>query len=1030
MHSGSVNAQENHQFPRGHHRTGSGPRLLKTFAVCALVVVTLVATLAVVLVPALAQAQGVGSVTGTIRNDRGATLDYANVVMVDNSSGAQFGAMSLGGGRFFLNGVPAGNYTLRVLYLGFKPEERAVTVIAGEPQSFTFDLEITVVKEFDVIAVEGASIMVNTRETESIQKIGSEDLTDFAVDSVEEAVGRQAGVVSRGGELYVRGGRSGEVSFRVGGVAVDNPTGGGNVSVSTFSVQAVETVTGGQDPEYGNALSGVINIETREGRPNDFEFNARFFTDDFGRQDRTYTNYDRFEFGLGGPTGVPRLTWWLAGNLVFTDGENTNHAYREETKVELFGLELFKYRRRQQNDVQGSLKLAYSFDEQSNKKLTTEFIGNYQRREFFAPNWDVQGYTRQLVRMPVVTQNAAGGYDYDGVFRTFFYGPWVERINEISTTVPVRVQTNNSNSVEPMAILRMRDIRGTEYVALAKPAFVGARNPDGLFSTVQEDSSYVELNQANFGAQNESASGQLQMAWRHALSENTFYTIKLARVQFQNLTSTGDFKLPQEFLHGGIDGAGTFGGQTRQYQGGTAYYTDEANPIFITDGSDFNSFVDSRNDVYSVDFDVTSQRYEGHWMKSGVRLVYNDLQNETLFQPARTQQDRFTGEFQLGLARNIYHTFNPEASFYVQDRWEYEGMVLNGGFRWDMFSPGSAASIDVKNEELDRNVFKYKHAVSPRLGFAFPITDRDGFHFHYGRFVQFPSRQFLFASQSTVGNLGTLGNPNLDAELTVQYQAGVNHQFNDFLAATFAVYNRDIYGLISATQVTDEATGNVLARYINKAYGNARGLELTLDRRMHNRWSFSVNYTYAFADGVASDQNFGANPNGLEFLPNQELPLNWDQRHAVAMSLRVAEPNVWATSVTFDYGSGFPWTPFFRFERRQDPLLENSERFPATYSLNLQAERNVNFYGQRLVLYLQGRNLLNEDVVQGTQVNLNPGPTRATVAGNSYLTETGKYGNAYLFDVDGDNINDFVPMNDPRVFGQHRLFRVGLGWFF
>ena len=271
---------------------------------------------------------------------------------------------------------------------------------------------------------------------------------------------------------------------------------------------------------------------------------------------------------------------------------------------------------------------------------------------------------------------------------------------------------------------------------------------------------------------------------------------------------------------------------------------------------------------------------------------------------------------------------------------------------------------------------------------------------------------------------------HLDAELTVQYQAGINHQFNDFLAATFAVYNRDIYGLISAIQVTDEATGNILARYINQAYGNARGVELTLDRRMHNRWSFSLNYTYAFADGVASDSAFGANPNGLEFLPNQELPLRWDQRHAVAMSLRVAEPNVWATSVTFDYGSGFPWTPFFRFERRQDPLLENSERFPATYSLNLQAERNVNFYGQRLVLYLQGRNLLNEDSVQTPQANLTPAPNLAAVAGTSYLTETGKYGNAYLIDVDGDKITDFVPMNDPRVFAQHRLFRVGLGWFF
>jgi outer membrane receptor protein involved in Fe transport len=551
-----------------------------------------------------------------------------------------------------------------------------------------------------------------------------------------------------------------------------------------------------------------------------------------------------------------------------------------------------------------------------------------------------------------------------------------------------------------------------------------------LFSTVQEDSSYVEINQANFGPQFQSTSGQFQVGWRHALSEKSFYTVKLARVQFQNVTSTGDFIVPQAFMSGGIDSPGAFGGQTRQYSGATDYYTDEANPIFITDGSDWITYGDARNDVYSLNFDITSQRYEGHWMKSGVRVVYNDLQNETLVLPGLTRQDRFTGEFQQGVNRNIYHTYNPEASFYIQDRWEYEGMVLNGGFRWDMFSPGSAATIDVENEELDRSVTKYKHAVSPRLGFAFPITERDGFHFHYGRFVQFPQRQFLFASQSTVGNTGILGNPNLEAELTVQYQAGINHQFNDFLAATFAVYNRDIYGLISATQVTDEATGNVLARYINKAYGNARGLEVTLNRRMHNRWSFSVNYTYAFADGVASDQAFGANPNGLEFLPNQELPLDWDQRHAVAMSLRVAEPNVWATSVTFDYGSGFPWTPFFRFERRQDPLLENSECFPATYSLNLQAERNVNFYGQRLVLYLQGRNLLNEDVVQGAQAGLNPAPNLAQVAGTPYLTETGKYGNAYLIDVDGDNVNDFVPMNDPRVFGQHRLFRVGIGWFF
>ncbi len=54
------------------------------------------------------------------------------------------------------------------------------------------------------------------------------------------------------------------------------------------------------------------------------------------------------------------------------------------------------------------------------------------------------------------------------------------------------------------------------------------------------------------------------------------------------------------------------------------------------------------------------------------------------------------------------------------------------------------------------------------------------------------------------------------------YQAGIKHQFSDFLAGSVAIYSRDIYDLIAATTVTDEETGNLLARYINKAYASAR----------------------------------------------------------------------------------------------------------------------------------------------------------------------------------------------------------------
>ena len=76
----------------------------------------------------------VGDVTGVIRNaETGETLDYANIVLRRIPDGAQWGTMSLGGGRFFLKGLPAGKYSLKVLYLGYRPVDQEVEVQPGKP---------------------------------------------------------------------------------------------------------------------------------------------------------------------------------------------------------------------------------------------------------------------------------------------------------------------------------------------------------------------------------------------------------------------------------------------------------------------------------------------------------------------------------------------------------------------------------------------------------------------------------------------------------------------------------------------------------------------------------------------------------------------------------------------------------------------------------------------------------------------------------------------------------------------------------
>lgn len=977
-----------------------------------------------------------GTIKGIIKDgETGDLLDYANVII----KGTTRGTMSLGGGAFYFRGLAPGTYTIQVLYLGYEPREEVVQLRSGEVISLDFVLDVTIVETLQAFDVDAARYMVEVKNATSTRDIGSEKFDRYAIDSVEDALSREAGIIMRAGQLYVRGGRSGEVQTQIDGVSVDNPIGGQTLSVSTLAVDNIQAVTGGLDAEYGNALSGVINIKTKTGSREKFEGGLRFLTDDFGRQDRTFTNFDRFEYGFGGPTPIKNLTYYVSGDLSWNDGENYSVANRPEYSLNVGDASLGTFRRRQSNTVRGSAKLAYFFDDTGTKEITAEYTYSGGWYQNYSPNWSVEGYAQRLIYLPELVALGSGGagggentsdtYLYTGRQVPVYYGPWYDSMLQNARPAIVLDTRNSSYIRQTIPVLQVRSAADNRLAMVAaQPTFDGRRYPYSGFSTVAEDSSYTEFNSADNNAETQTLSQSAKLYWRHRLSEETFYTVALALVAFDTNQDVQG-KDPYQYNHGGVMSPNLFNGQTAVYQAGTDYYTDQLNPLYITT-SEFPYWSEQYSRTYSMRFDLTSARWEGHLVKTGLLLVYNDLQELDIASPAIESQNRYTGDYYLGTNRNEFHTFNPEASWYIQDRWEYEGMVVNFGVRWDMFSPGSAAKIELESDDVDQNVVKYKTAFSPRLGFAFPITERDGFSFYYGRFVQFPNRANLFASQEVVGNLGTLGNPNLDAETTISYQAALQHQFNDYLAGSFAIYSKDIYDLIAATQVTDESTGNTLNRYINKAYASARGVEFSLEKRLSSHWQFEVAYTLAFADGVASSTEFGGSPEGLEYLPSQELPLDWDQRHTVTVGLFLEQPGSWNGSVDITYGSGFPWTPQDRYARRQDPLLENSMRLPSTLDVNMQFQKQINLYGQRLTLYLQAFNLMNQDQVVSTQPGINPGMNNAGNAGTAYLTETGKYGGAILADMDGDTFNEFIPIYDPRAFGQHRLFRIGLGWRF
>ena len=999
--------------------------------------------LCLLLVPSLVFAQ-IATIRGVVRSEAtGEALGFANVV----AEGTNFGAMTLDDGSFEFF-VPAGTYTFLVTFIGYEPgRQESVVVASEETLNLEFDLNSSVALEMETVIVEGEAPAVDVKSSSVEKKKDAEDLKAFAVDNVQEAMALEAGITMKAGQLFVRGGRSGEVSMMIDGVPVNDPL-GGSVAVSNVAVAEAEAVIGGMDAEFGNAQSAVFNIVTREGG-SQFEGSVRYWTDDYGRQDKTYTNYDRLAVGLGGPLISDDFRWFLSAEASGSDGEDLTLDRRDEWSA-LNGFIKFKDRANSSLNVQNKVTWRVNPD----LKLNLETNANWASNDGYVHNWNQEGYVNRLhmfERLELSGETDDQGEHFffvvrgtmpalHGAWYEDFYLPNKERQRQGLPTdfAKVLIKYKPSGAQSPVyevadAMLIKSAWSGNEFLVLTDELFDGYMDTLSRWSYVRDDSSQAYYNSAEHTPTSTSFSNSVKMVAIHNVSDNVFYKMALTRLDFSRLRTVNEQE-PWEFDTAGLP-ATLHNGATVRSVAGEIYYTDPDNP-FLASAYDQPTYFDRHSVSWIAKFDLTSKRWAGHKIKTGFLGLYNDMQNEQLTSPGRTrllvddQTGRVLGEAQ-GRSANIFHNFAPQTSFYLQDRWEYKGMVLNAGLRYDLFSPGNGVEILLRADGVDPTIDRFKQALSPRLGLAFPITDRDVFHFHYGRFIQAPANNYLFQTQDPNAGVGTLGNPDLQPEITISYQAGVKHQFSEYVVGDFAIFYKDIYDLISSTTAIDTISGNQFGRYINKAYASARGMEITLSRQFADNYGGQVAYTFSFADGVASDANFGAaSAGGLTHLPTRELPLGWDERHSLSATLRLADPGSWGGSLIYSFGSGFPWTPQYRYVRRQDPELENSRRYPATHSLSLQAEKYFNVWGQDLTLFFDGRNLLDQEQISSHSPGIFPGLRYAQDGYTTYLTETGEYGGAYLTDLDGDGEDEYHPVDDPRVFGPRRIFRIGFGFEF
>jgi len=856
----------------------------------------------------------------------GEGLVSVNILVV----GTTRGAVTDVDGRYTIIGIPIGTYTVRGSQVGYQQMDVTdVKVGADETTQLNFQLLSTAV-EIGGVTVSADAQMVNSNVTSGTINVGTKTIESIPnVKSVEDVLRLQAGVVKQGNNLFLRGGRANEVQYLVDGIPTNSilpntgslTTAGANeelqkvyagvqsgtigggatgLSVSANAIQSVSVQTSGFDADLGNAQSGVVNIVTKSGGDH-YSGSAQFRTDKISPSNQN-ENYSSFSFG--GPEPLtkylfPSLGLNIPGNLTFffnADADRADGPYTYIQNEFFHPLE----RKVQLNGFLGGilngLGFRYRDDQKNNFTFNSKFRYDMSGADQFS-----YGYRASLT----------SSHDYNN--------SWKYRADSSLLTAKLSIQ-------------------------------------------------HI-------------------LSWTHFFTQNSFLRVHLAKVEQQD----------------GNDVAGT----TPADYSSAWQKRDPNNDGFNELGTD-QKWYKANTNVWTARVDYNSQVHPLHLLKTGLEFNYEEINSteivqptvalsyngEDVYPPYPVELNRNRGDYPgYGRYRWNLNNYPNRGAAYVQDNIEFSGLNLHIGLRYDYFDIGKQTYYqdyidnwtDALNDPSTPDSLRLKPAwptnisggstfkyyllhgyVSPRLSIGYPVTDRIVFYFNYGHFLQFPDRDQYFRDPTILGATdNVIGNPDLKPQRTVQYEAGFEDQFSDDMAFAVHAFYKDIFDYPS---LFNRAGNNF---YRNFDYASARGFEFTFNQAFTGNFSASLSYSYQIAKGRSS------NPLANLFQPQFELPresrLDWDQNHTanVFVTYRVSPKergtffglpfiNNYGLSLTWSYGSGFPYTPYRGRVNARNVYLYNNESKPSTSTVNLSLYKGFFLMDKLNMLFtLDVTNLLN-----------------------------------------------------------------------
>lgn len=237
------------------------------------------------------------------------------------------------------------------------------------------------------------------------------------------------------------------------------------------------------------------------------------------------------------------------------------------------------------------------------------------------------------------------------------------------------------------------------------------------------------------------------------------------------------------------------------------------------------------------------------------------------------------------------------ASLYLQDKMEYNDLVLKLGLRFDYFDADDRRFIDPENPATENGIITedaYEAVdpymeVSPRIAMSFPASETLVFYTGYGRFIQMTQLQNIYSGNYAVSTVLVGGyaylNPvgrNLEPTETVNYEVGMRKQLGQFAALDIAAFYRNVKGQIQPERINTSA-GSTVQSYntlVNGTFSTNKGVEFKMTLRRTNRIQGQFNYTYTSAQGTGSATNSAvASLEQNSNIPTIISPLDWNQAH-------------------------------------------------------------------------------------------------------------------------------------------------------